>query len=150
MAICTSSSFEEAITERSLNYAYMNDELVLFIRTDEGRETIESARNLFGWFKTAVELMKKFKPIMRRMLDEEWAAAQDSDAIVYHPKAAGGLPHCRKAWRPRLHEPPIASINSHHVLPLPCLPQFKTGRLVQQTYLFGHAYDERNVPRSVQ
>ena len=88
--ICTSCNFEAFVRKYGLGYAYMNDGLVKFLGTAEGKATIEASGNPFGWLVKALELMKTFKPMMRRMLDEEWAAAQGSDLIVYHPKAAGG------------------------------------------------------------
>ena len=68
----------------------MNDEMSRFLVSDQGHEAIESSGGTFGWLKTAARVSKQFNPIMRRMLEEEWKAAQGSDVIIYHPKAVGG------------------------------------------------------------
>src|SRR6478736_6218894 len=35
---------------------------------------------------------RELRPMVRAMLDDAWLAAQDTDAIVYHPKTLAG-PH---------------------------------------------------------
>jgi sterol 3beta-glucosyltransferase len=61
----------------------MNDGIVSLMDTDVGKAAIESRSKGFGLIKTV-------QPILRKMLDEAWEAAQGAGAIVYHPKTLAG------------------------------------------------------------
>ncbi len=83
VALCTSVSFEKMVTRHGLTYAYVNDELLKLAGTREGRSAMEKRGNPF-------RLIGQVRPIIRQTLDEQWAAAQGSEAILYRPKALGG------------------------------------------------------------
>jgi hypothetical protein len=36
---------------------------------------------------STVRLVREVRPMMRRLLDAQWTAAQGADATIYHPKA---------------------------------------------------------------
>lgn len=127
VAICTSSSFEGFVTGYGLGYAFMNDELVKFVKTAEGRDAFEASSNMFGWMKKALELMKKFKPVVLRMLDEEWAAARDSEAIIYYPKALGGYHIAEKLRVPAFMSLPMPLATPTRAFPCPIFPDLKLG-----------------------
>src|SRR5262249_1754628 len=56
-------------------------------------DTPEGKAALSGNPLTATRRLRKTAaPMVRRMLDDAWSAAQDTDAIVYHPKTLAG-PH---------------------------------------------------------
>lgn len=92
VTVCAPTTFEEFVTTHGLGYQFMNDEIVQMIDTDVGRAAIEDSDSIIGWLKTARDLMGQVKPMMRRMFDECWAAADATipDVIVYHPKAIAG------------------------------------------------------------
>lgn len=125
--ICTHSSFESVITQHGLDYGFMNDEMSRFLVSDHGHEVIESSDATFGWLKTAVRVSKQFKPIMRRMLEEEWKAAQGSDLIIYHPKAAGGYDIAEKLDVPLIISIPLPLLTPTRAFPCVLFSRLKLG-----------------------
>ena len=53
VTVCTSSAFESFVTGHGLRYAYMNNDLVELLESDEGREAIERMTTPWGLFRTA-------------------------------------------------------------------------------------------------
>lgn len=94
VTVCASSSFEPFITEHGLQYGYMNDELVRFIHSAEGRYAIENMTNLINSLKHIRKMLKQVEPIQWMALRDSWNSAQQAhpDLIIYHPKATGA-PH---------------------------------------------------------
>lgn len=127
VTVCTHSTFEGFVTERGLGYAYLNDELVRFLGTDEGRSTVEKAHNIIGWLGKAVSLRKVFTPMMRRMLDEEWKAARGAEAVVYHPKAAGGFHIAERLGVPGFMAMPLPMMTPTRAFPMILFPDLKIG-----------------------
>jgi len=120
VTLCTSDRFKISIIERGLNYAEMTDDLIKIIDTDEGRAAIESGGNSFS-------LIKKVKPIIRRMLDEAWVAAQEAEVIIYHPKALGGYHIAEKLGIPAFMSLPLPLYTPTITFPNLMLPNFKLG-----------------------
>lgn len=125
--ICTHSSFEGLILQYGLDYGFMNDEMVRFLVSDHGHEAIESADGPFGWLKTAARVSKQFKPIVRRMLEEQWKAAQGSDVIIYHPKAAGGYDIAEKLDVPLIISIPLPLLTPTRAFPCVLFSRLKLG-----------------------
>ena len=94
VTVCASSSFEPFITEHGLQYGYMNDELVRFIHSAEGRYAIENMTNLINSLKHIRKMLKQVEPIQWMALRDSRNSAQQAhpDLIIYHPKATGA-PH---------------------------------------------------------
>lgn len=120
VTLCTSDRFKISIIERGLNYAEMTDDLIKIIDTDEGRAAIESGGNSFS-------LIKKVKPIIRRMLDEAWVAAQEAEVIIYHPKALGGYHIAEKLGIPAFMSLPLPLYTPTSAFPNLMLPNLKLG-----------------------
>lgn len=129
VTVCTSSNFEGFITDHGLDYAYMNDALIRFIQTGPGHEAIEASGSLFGWIKKAIELSKTFKPVLRRMLDEQWEAVKrvQPDAIVFHPKAFGGYHIMEKRRIPGFFSLPIPMCSPTTSFPQILFPDLRLG-----------------------
>ena len=125
--ICTHSNFESVITQYGLDYGFMNDEMSRFLVSDQGHEVIESSGGTFGWLKTAARVSKQFKPIMRRMLEEEWKAAQGSDVIIYHPKAVGGYDIAEKLDVPLIISIPLPLLTPTRAFPCVLFSRVKLG-----------------------
>ncbi len=92
VSICTHSNFEELITGHGLRYSYMNDELTRFIDSTSGRDVIGKIKTRKGFFRSAIELRKKSRPIRRNMLNDSWEAAktEQPDLLIFHPLAFWG------------------------------------------------------------
>ncbi|MBT3256218.1 MAG: glycosyltransferase family 1 protein [Deltaproteobacteria bacterium] len=125
--ICTHSGFQSFITQYGLDYGFMNDEMSRFLISDRGHEAIESSGGTFGWLKTAARVSKQFNPIMRRMLEEEWKAAQGSDVIIYHPKAAGGYDIAEKLDVPLFISIPLPLLAPTRAFPCVLFSRVKLG-----------------------
>ncbi|MBI5670288.1 MAG: glycosyltransferase family 1 protein [Chloroflexi bacterium] len=82
VTLCTASSYASFVTDYGLKYAHMDDGLIRLADTKMGRAAVEGGSKL--------ELMKQVQPIIRRMLNDAWAAAPGADAIIYHPKTLAG------------------------------------------------------------
>ncbi len=118
--ICTSDRFESLIRERGLHYGYMNDHLLKITETDEGRAAIESGGN-------PLRLLEQVKPIIRRMLDEAWVAAQGTEAIIYHPKALSGYHIAEKLGIPLFMSLPLPLYTPTRAFPNPLFPNLHLG-----------------------
>jgi sterol 3beta-glucosyltransferase len=85
IALQTAESYKPFVEDHGLQYAYMNDDFMKLTESKAGQAAMDG-----GGSKLA--LMKQVMPMLRRMLQDEWKAAQDfqPDAIIYHPKSLGG------------------------------------------------------------
>ncbi len=82
VTLCTAELFQHLVEGHGLRYAIMDDEMIRLSETPQGRAAVESGGN-------PLRLINRVKPMIRRMLNDEWAAAQGTQAIVYHPKTLG-------------------------------------------------------------
>lgn len=90
VAVCASSGFAPWIKEHGLGYAYMNNDIVDLVNSDAGRRAMEGAGGVAGLPKRMLESARRFKPIFRRALAEQWEAAKGAQVIIYNPNAVGG------------------------------------------------------------
>jgi sterol 3beta-glucosyltransferase len=81
VAVCTPEGFKPLVEENGLEYAHVDNE---FLTLTEQSLSVQGMRR-----KAAVA--KQFPAAIRRMLDDEWRAAQEfrPDLIVYHTKSLG-------------------------------------------------------------
>jgi len=91
VTICTCVHFKPFITQHGLKYAYMNDDLIEFMHSDDGKIAMENADNLWKTVQTARKLLPKMGGMIRRQINDTWESIQavDPDLILYHPKAMG-------------------------------------------------------------
>lgn len=94
VTLATSVRFRAFVRGHGLNYAYMNDDALSIIDTDEGKALLEKGSNLFEIIKRGVTMQKRVKPAQQALLRESWEAAQKSnpDFIIFHSKGGAG-PH---------------------------------------------------------
>ena len=80
--ICTAEGYRSFIEGYGLDYAPMDNSLYEFMNSQEGKETVEGNRS-------PLAMIKQVTPMIRRALDDEWAAAQafEPDIILHHPKS---------------------------------------------------------------
>lgn len=77
--------FESLATSRGINFAPLPGEFLALMDTPEGKAAIAGGSGFSAGFK----LLKHVRPLMRRLLDDTWAASRAfaPDGIVYHPKS---------------------------------------------------------------
>lgn len=97
------------------------------MNTPEGKAAIAGGRG----FSAGLKLLKHVRPLMRRLLDEEWAAARSfrPDVIVHHPKSIAS-PHIAEAGaRPCILASPLPGFTPTAAFPSPLLPFASLGPL---------------------
>ncbi len=82
--------FSDMVRERNIAFAPLPGEFLELMDTPEGKAAIAGGRGFSAGFK----LLKYVRPMMRGLLDAEWAAVRAfaPDAIIYHPKSIAS-PH---------------------------------------------------------
>lgn len=91
VTLATSVRFQGFVEGHGLRYAYMNDDLLSLVDTDEGKELMEKGSSFFEIIRQSIKLRQRTKPANISLLYDSWQAAQDvgPDVIVFGPKAAG-------------------------------------------------------------
>jgi sterol 3beta-glucosyltransferase len=126
--ICTSKRFKPIITEHGLQFASIDDRLLQLAEMTEGRTALESGGNPLG-------LIRKVRPMIRRMLDDAWAAAPGADVIIYHPKALAGYHIAEKLQIPAFLSLFVPLYTPTSAFPNPLLPGVNFGgRFNKLTY----------------
>ncbi|MEP7291321.1 MAG: glycosyltransferase [Chloroflexota bacterium] len=115
VTLCTGRRYAAFVTRYGLNFAPMNDDFLNFADTDEGRAAVDGGSK-FG-------LINKVKPLIRKMLDDQWQAAQHSQAIIYHPKTLGAPYIAEKLAIPVFMSIPLPLYTPTRAFPSPILPQ---------------------------
>lgn len=92
--------FEAMVSGRGIAFAALPGEFLALIDTPEGKAALVGAQG----FGAGLKLLKHVRPLMRSLLDAEWAAlrAFALDVIIGHPKSLAA-PH-----RPKLLDVPIS------------------------------------------
>jgi sterol 3beta-glucosyltransferase len=91
VTICTCANFESFVTDHGLSYAYVNDDLIAFMHSEDGKIALENTGNFWQAIKTAIKLLPKVGPMVRRQIHDTWQSTRaiNPDLILYHPKAGG-------------------------------------------------------------
>jgi len=80
------ASFAPFIESLGVSFAPMGTDYSAVMASPEGKAALS------GNPVKAMQVMKQqIFPMMRRMLQDAWAAAQGADAIIYHPKVMAGV-----------------------------------------------------------
>ncbi|MFD0985551.1 glycosyltransferase [Methyloligella solikamskensis] len=92
--LATSVRFEEFVESNGLAYGYLNDDLLSIIDTDQGKELIEKAGNLYEIAKRTYTMARQVAPLQKQLMRESWEVAKtfQPDFIVFHSKG-GAAPH---------------------------------------------------------
>lgn len=121
VTINTSATFRDFITGYGVAHAEINDDLIRLSESDEGRAALEG--------KGKLALLKKVKPMLQKMLADEWTAVQNAqpDLLIYHPKALGGYHLAEKRNIPGVMSIPLPIYTPTREFPSPILPPLKLG-----------------------
>jgi sterol 3beta-glucosyltransferase len=117
VTLVTGKGFEATVSGRGLRYVALDVDLLELAQSQEGRAALQSPR---GALRMAVRLI----PTMRKMLDDQWEAADSlgADAVVYHPKAMGGYHVAEALGIPGFLALPIPALSPTRAFPVPVLP----------------------------
>ena len=124
----TSPLFEDFVRGYGFDFAPVDDAINQLDSAD-ARAAMEGSKS------TGFALLKQSMPLMRRMLDDEWAAAQGADAILYHPKSIGGVHIAEKLNIPVIMSIPLPLFTPTREFAVPIVPASNlSGWLNRQTY----------------
>ncbi len=115
VTLMTEASFAGFVEERGLRFAPLRSELLSMLQTPEGKAAVVGKGN-------PLKLLRQLGPMLRRMLDDEWAVAQDAEAVIYHPKAMGGHSIAEKLGIPGLLALPLPLYSPTRAFPSLLLP----------------------------
>lgn len=92
--IGTSVRFQKFVEDHGFAYGYLNDEILSFIDTPEGKKLIETGANVLSMIRIGLKFAKIIKPAQHAMMHECWeiAKAFQPDLILFHPKTLAA-PH---------------------------------------------------------
>lgn len=119
--------FESMIREHAIPCWPLPGDFLELMNTPEGKAAIAGGRG----FSAGLKLLKHVRPLMRRLLDEEWAAVRSfgPDVIAYHPKSIAS-PHMAEASaRPCILMSPLPGFTPTAAFPSPLLPFASLGPL---------------------
>ncbi len=91
VTICAPAHFEHFITEHGLAYAFLNNDIIDLMHSEEGQLAMENTGTLWETILTMRRIMPKMGALQRHQIEDFWAAAETTnpDLILFHPKALG-------------------------------------------------------------
>ena len=119
--------FSDMVRERGIAFAPLPGEFLELMDTPEGKAAIAGGRGFSAGFK----LLKHVRPMMRGLLDAEWAAVRAfaPDAIIYHPKSIASPHMAEKLGVPAYLASPLPGFTPTSAFPSPMLPFASLGPL---------------------
>lgn len=76
VTICTCAEFKSCVTSHGITYAFMNDDVLQFMRSDDAKIAMETGGNLWEMFWTAVRLLPKMGDMMRQQMKDSWESTR--------------------------------------------------------------------------
>ncbi|HEU4325317.1 MAG TPA: glycosyltransferase [Roseiflexaceae bacterium] len=125
VTLMTETGFAGFVEERGLRFAPLRSELLSLLQTPEGKAAAVGKGN-------PLKLLRQVGPMLRRMLDDEWAVAQGIDAVIYHPKAMGGHSIAQKLGIPGILALPLPLYSPTRAFPSLLLPFDNLGGTLNQ------------------
>ncbi len=126
------SQFEAFVAARGIAFAQLPGEYLDLLETPEGKAAVAGG----GGFAAGFKMLKHFKPIARKQLAAEWAAAQRfaPELIIYHPKAVA-VPHiAERLGCPAVLASPLPGFTPTREFASPLLPYASLGPLNRMTH----------------
>ena len=121
------AQFAAMAASRAVPFAPLSGEFLALLDTPESKAAIAGGRG----FGAALKLIKPLRPLLRRLLDAEWAAAQvfAPDLILHHPKCIGAPAMAGRLGCARILASPLPGFTPTAAFPSPLLPFASLGPL---------------------
>lgn len=118
--------FGEMVAQH-VGFVPLPGEFLALMDTPEGKAAIAGGEGFAAGFK----LLKYVRPLIRRLLDEEWNAVRDfrPDLILYHPKSLGSPSMATALNVPHVLASPLPGFTATSAFPSPLLPFASLGPL---------------------
>lgn len=112
VTLCTSSRFQEFVTDYGLEFGQFNDEFLKLIDSAAGQDAMENTASFWELIKTARKLDRASARMQPLILEDGWKAARaaDPDLVIFHPKAYGGLHFAEKLGVPAVLAMPVPGL----------------------------------------
>ncbi len=114
--------FEGFVSEHGVPFIPINDDVLKLKDTAAGKKVFEQRG-------AGLAMIRQVMPMLRRLLDDSWQAAQhvQPDAIVYHPKGLAGS-HLAEALKiPAFFSLPLPMYSPTREFPMPIAPALPFG-----------------------
>lgn len=125
--------FASFVNRHGVAFAPLPGEFLALMDSPEAKAAIAGGRGFSAGFK----LLKHVRPLMRRLLDEEWNAVRAfrPDVIVYHPKSVA-TPHMAEALGcPAILASPLPGFTPTAAFASPMLPFASLGPLNRASHV---------------
>lgn len=112
--------FADMAAEHGIPFAGLPGEFLALLDTPEGKAAVAGGKGFSAGFK----LLKHWRPLMMRLLEEEWRAVRSfqPDVLVYHPKSFGSPDMAAALGVPHVLASPIPGFTPTGAFPSPMLP----------------------------
>lgn len=114
------AQFEGMASALGVPFSPLPGEFLALLDTPEGKAAVAGGKGFSAGFK----LLKTVRPLMRRLLDEEWHAVSAfvPDVIVYHPKSIAAAHMAEKLGCRCVLASPLPGFTPTSAFPSPLLP----------------------------
>lgn len=121
------AQFERFITDSGIPFAPLPGEFLALLDTPEGKAAVAGGEG----FSAGLKLLKHVHPLMRRLLDADWAAARAlrPDVLIYHPKSIAGPYIAQRMGIKAILASPLPGFTPTSAFPSPMLPVSSLGPL---------------------
>jgi len=126
--------FSDLAAEHGIPFAGVSGEFLALLDTPEGKAAIAGGKGFGAGFR----LLKHMRPLMMRLLDEEWRAVRSfqPDVLVYHPKSFGSPDMAAALGVPHVLASPIPGFTPTDAFPSPMLPFASLGPFNRMSHAF--------------
>lgn len=117
--IAAPAQFERVVVDRGIVFAALPGDFLALLDSPEGKAAVAGGEGFSAGFK----LLKHVRPMLRRLLEESWAASRrfGPDAIIYHPKAISAPHVAEKLGVPAILASPLPGFTPTSAFPSPLL-----------------------------
>ena len=131
--IAAPEQFEAFVSRHGVPFSPLPGEFLALLDTAEGKAAIADGRG----FSAGLKLLKHVRPLMRRLLDEEWAAVRafGPDVILFHPKSLASPHMAERLGVPAILASPLPGFTPTAAFPSPLLPLTSLGPLNKPSHL---------------
>jgi sterol 3beta-glucosyltransferase len=125
--------FQSMAEAHAVPFVNLPGEMLALIDTPVGRSAVAGGKG----FSAGLKLLKHTRPMMRKLMDAEWAAVEsfNPDIIIYHPKSIAS-PHMAEALAiPSILASPLPGFTPTSTFPSPMLPFSNLGLLNKASHI---------------
>jgi UDP:flavonoid glycosyltransferase YjiC (YdhE family) len=131
--IAAPEQFASFASSLGVPFAPLSGKFLALLNTPEGKAAVAGGTG----FSAGLKLLKHIRPLMRRLLDEEWAAVQSfgPDLILFHPKSLASPHMAERLGIPAILASPLPGFTRTAAFPSPLLPVASLGPLNKASHL---------------